>query len=66
MKKVLSKYMVYIFLFSLLYLIQRFIFINILDLKPVLMFNGLCLHEVVFLISSFCIVKYCFKIEYLD
>ena len=66
MRYCISKYSIYILLFSIAYLLQRLDFISLLHM-PINIFVGkIYLHEILFLITSFIFVKKSFTIERLD
>lgn len=62
-RKIIRKYNVYILIFSVLYLFQRFVFLDVLGLNKILVFKYFYLHEFVLIATSFLITKICFKIE---
>lgn len=61
-----SKYSIYIFLFSIAYLLQRLVFISLLHMPRIIFAGKIYLHEILFLITSFIFVKKSFMIERLD
>ncbi|RHE70024.1 hypothetical protein DW722_11430 [Mediterraneibacter gnavus] len=65
-RKIIKKYNIYILIFSILYLFQRFIFLDFLSINKILVFKYFYVHEFVFIATSFFITKHCFKIEHLD
>lgn len=65
-RKIIKKYNIYILIFSILYLFQRFIFLDFLSINKILVFKYFYVHEFVFIVTSFFITKHCFKIEHLD
>ena len=66
MRYCISKYSIYVFLFSLVYLLQRLIFISLLHLPKIEISGSIYIHEILFLFTSFLFVKKSFKINRLD
>lgn len=66
MRYYISKFSIYAFLFCLFYLIQRFVIISLLDFPRILCWNTIYLHEIIFMVTSFVIVKTCFRIDRLE
>ena len=66
MRYCISKYSIYILLFFVAYLLQRLVFISLLHMPRIIFAGKIYLHEVLFLITSFILVKKSFKIERLD
>nr|DAV29284.1 MAG TPA: hypothetical protein [Bacteriophage sp.] len=66
MRYCISKYSIYVLLFSLSYLMQRFFFLSLLHMPRIIFGGKIYLHEVLFLLTSFMFVKKSFKITRLD
>lgn len=64
-RKIIKKYNIYILIFSILYLFQRFIFLDFLSINKILVFKYFYVHEFVFIVTSFFITKHLLKIEHL-
>lgn len=62
----ISKYSIYILLFSIAYLLQRLVFISLLHVTKIMFAGKIYLHEILFLITSFIFVKKSFIIQRLD
>jgi len=60
---VLAKYSIYIFLYCLIFLLQRFLVVHLFDVNKYVLFNKVYVHEVVIAITSFLFVKHSFKIN---
>lgn len=60
---IISKISIYVFLFCITYLIQRFFFSFFVDYSKYLLFGRIHLHEVIFSVTSFLFVKKCFHIS---
>ena len=58
----ISKVSIYIFIFCGLFLIQRFIVVNLFDVKRFTIFGKLYAYEVVLAIITFIEIKQCIKI----
>jgi hypothetical protein len=59
----ISKVSMCIFLFSALFLLQRFIIIHLIDINKFVLFNRIYLHEIVLSVTSILIIKKFFKIS---
>lgn len=66
MRYYISKYSVYIFLFCFFYLVQRIVIISLIKFPRILCWDTIYLHEIVFVATSFVIVKTCFHIDRLE
>ena len=61
--KLVSKYSVYAVVFSSLYLLQKFVFIDIMGIHRILICHRVYAHEIVFVVTSLLITKICFRVE---
>lgn len=59
----ISKYSIYLFLFSALFLIQRFILLSLFDVKKYIIFDKIYVYEIVLAIISYIEVSKCIKIS---
>ena len=66
MRYCISKYSIYILLFSIVYLLQRLVFISLLHMPRIIFAVKIYLHEILFLITSFIFVRKSFTIERLE
>ncbi len=66
MRYCISKYSIYILLFSIVYLLQRLVFISLLHMPRIIFAGKIYLHEILFLITSFIFVRKSFTIERLE
>ena len=66
MRYCISKYSIYILLFSIVYLLQRLVFISLLHMPRLIFAGKIYLHEILFLITSFIFVRKSFTIERLE
>lgn len=66
MRYCISKYSIYILLFSIVYLLQRLVFISLLHMPRIIFAGKIYLHEILFLIISFIFVRKSFTIERLE
>lgn len=59
----ISKYSIYAFLFSFLFLVERFILLQFFNLKAIVLFNKIYLYEIVLSIVNIIVLCKCVKIS---
>lgn len=59
----ISKYSIYAFLFSFLFLVERFILLQFFNLKAIVLFNKIYLYEIVLAIVNTIVLCKCVKIS---